>query len=482
MAKKKVVMKKVVNSMEPEIESAGGGIGIGPLLALPALGLLAACGGGSGSEPITITPPVASSTVTVPPVIQPPVVSNVYFSDPKKIEGIKIDIPTTQTANGWVFAYSVGGFYYANGTLSVVPTFYPGHGLNADPTQVGKHFDVYNKEWAYSLQGTTATPLPSTAQVSFLSNAIEVADFNGDGINDVFIGDGGYDAYPFPGGQNTLLFGNPNGTFTKGVLPTKLDFTHSSAVADVNGDGFVDIYVGNAKLTGETPYFLINDGKGNFTENTNLLHGLPGYFDRAPYVTYTASMLGDINSDGKMDLVLGGLNTGSEFLTWDGSKFVVTQHLYMKDDATRSITSVTYADLDKDGKNEIIMHSTNQTTGAFYNEDRIDIWKLDANGNYSHAQQMYTSKTTWNQNLYVTDVNDDGYLDFVALGHDSKLFLNDRGTFIESNYDLPGDKNTAAVEMWDINNDGRLDILYTQFEPSTSSANIHSLGVYVVFG
>ena len=95
---------------------------------------------------------------------------------------------------------------------------------------------------------------------------------------------------------------------------------------------------------------------------------------------------------------------------------------------------------------------------------------------------MYTSKTTWNQNLYVTDVNDDGYLDFVALGHDSKLFLNDRGTFIESNYDLPGDKNTAAVEMWDINNDGRLDILYTQFEPSTSSANIHSLGVYVVFG
>lgn len=474
--------KKVVNSMEPEIESSEGGVGIGALLTLPALGLLAACGGGSASEPITITIPNASSTVTVPPVIQPPIVSNAYFSEPKKIEGIRIDIPITQTSTGWVFAYTVGGFYYVNGTLSVMPTFYPWNGLNADPTQVGKHFNVYLKELTYSLQGTQATYKPGVADVSSLSKAIEVADFNRDGISDVFIGDAGYDAYPFPGGQNTLLFGNPNGTFTKGTLPTKLDFTHSSDVADINGDGFIDIYVGNAKLTGETPYFLINDGKGNFTEKTNLLQGLPGYFDRAPYVTYAASMLGDINSDGKMDLVLGGLNTGSEFLTWDGSKFVVTQHLYMKDDATRSITSVTYADLDKDGKNEIIMNSTNQTNGSFYNEDRIDIWKLDANGNYFQSQQMYTSKTKWNQNLYVTDVNDDGYLDFVALGHDSKLFINDRGTFVESNYDLPGDPNTAAVEMWDINNDGRLDVLYTQLEPSTSNLNIHSLGVYVVFG
>ena len=478
MPKKKVVMKKVVNPVEPEIEAdvGGGGIGIGALLALPALGLLAACGGGSGSEPITITPPVASSTVTVPPVTSPPVITS-YFSEPQKIEGIKIDIPITQSGNSWVFAYSVGGFYYANGILSVLPTFYDSNAINADPTQVGKHFDVYNKEWAYSLNGVVATPATSMASVSFLPNAVAVADFNGDGIKDVFIGDSGYDAPPFPGGQNTILFGNAFGSFTKGVLPTKLDFTHSVSVADINGDGTMDIYVGNSGFA--NPYFLINDGRGNFTEKSDLLSGLPGSLSD---YKYTASFLGDVNGDGRMGLLLGGFNTGSELLTWDGNKFVVSQHLYMDKDSSRVVTEITYADLDKDGKNEIIMHSTNQTSGAFYNEDRFDIWKVDASGNYFADQQFYASKSVWNEHSYLTDVNDDGYLDLVALGNESKIFLNDHGKLIESTYKLPGDKYTHAIEMWDINNDGKLDIVYTQFDPTSSTASIHSVGVYAVFG
>ena len=38
-----------------------------------------------------------------------------------------------------------------------------------------------------------------------------IADFNGDRVDDIFVADHGYDAYPFPGYQNTLVLSAPGG-------------------------------------------------------------------------------------------------------------------------------------------------------------------------------------------------------------------------------------------------------------------------------
>src|SRR5690606_32527382 len=66
-----------------------------------------------------------------------------------------------------------------------------------------------------------------------------VADFNGDGIEDIFVVAHGYDTNPFPGEQNRLLLGVGNGKLMDATnrLPALDDFSHGVAAADIDGDG-----------------------------------------------------------------------------------------------------------------------------------------------------------------------------------------------------------------------------------------------------
>jgi hypothetical protein len=150
----------------------------------------------------------------------------------------------------------------------------------------------------------------------------------------------------------------------KGNLPTLLDFTHSSAIGDIDNDGDIDIFVGN--IAAVEPYFLINDGKAGFTKRSDLLAGLP---EGRPQ--YTGSALVDLNGDDKLEFILGGFNSGAEILAWTGSRFEVQSHLYQSDDASRVTTDVLAADIDGDRIPEIVMISTNQSKTAFYDDDDL---------------------------------------------------------------------------------------------------------------
>ena len=97
-------------------------------------------------------------------------------------------------------------------------------------------------------------------------------DFNGDGHPDVFVAAHGYDAPPYPGETNVVLISNPDGTYAdrSSALPQTPDFSHSACTGDINGDGHLDIYVGNIGSVG--PYFLMGKGDGTFTKKAS---GLP---------------------------------------------------------------------------------------------------------------------------------------------------------------------------------------------------------------
>ena len=129
-------------------------------------------------------------------------------------------------------------------------------------------------------------------------------DFNGDGKPDVFILDHGYDGPPFPGAYPMLLLSSPKGLQYVGGLENYVGFHHGGASADIDADGDIDIFV-----TGPQ-FFLINDGQGNFTHNT----------DRLPRELvegglYTAELI-DIDADGYVDLfaaatIYWGSHTGT---------------------------------------------------------------------------------------------------------------------------------------------------------------------------
>lgn len=131
-----------------------------------------------------------------------------------------------------------------------------------------------------------------------------IADFNGDGRPDAFVADHGMDGSPWPGYQNTLILSASGGKLVDATanLPQVYDFTHSAAAADVNGDGAVDLYVGNVYGANMVPpRILLNDGTGHFTVATGLLPAAQADLNQTQY---TGSAFADVNGDAHPDLIL----------------------------------------------------------------------------------------------------------------------------------------------------------------------------------
>lgn len=125
-------------------------------------------------------------------------------------------------------------------------------------------------------------------------NAVDVADVNGDGALDILIGNLG---------QNELLINNGNARFTNQTferLPQRNDGTRDVVFADIDRDGDSDIIVGNE----DANRILINDGNGFFTDETS--RRLP--LQDIPEITHDVN-LADIDNNGNLDLYFGNVAT-----------------------------------------------------------------------------------------------------------------------------------------------------------------------------
>jgi hypothetical protein len=135
-------------------------------------------------------------------------------------------------------------------------------------------------------------------------------DANGDGFPDLYVCSGGYANFMPDDAllQDRLYVNDGKGNFTKN--PAALPAMHTSKscvrVSDVNGDGKPDLFVGGRVIPGrypETPpsFLLINDGKGNFKDQTA---NLAPEIQRIGLVTDAAWT--DLNGDKKPELVVVG--------------------------------------------------------------------------------------------------------------------------------------------------------------------------------
>ncbi len=135
-------------------------------------------------------------------------------------------------------------------------------------------------------------------------------DANSDGFNDLYVVSGGYHNYA-PDDvllQDRLYINDGKGNLTKAsnALPQMHVSKSCVRVADINGDSYPDLFVGGRVIPGrypETPqsYLLINDGKGNFTDQTTTI---------APALQksgmVTDAVWEDMNGDNKKDLIVVG--------------------------------------------------------------------------------------------------------------------------------------------------------------------------------
>lgn len=135
-------------------------------------------------------------------------------------------------------------------------------------------------------------------------------DANGDGFTDLYIASGGYHSFA-PNDtrlQDRLYLNDGKGNFTRAedALPLMHASKSCVRIADINGDGYPDAFVGGRVIPGrypETPesYILINDGKGHFTDQ---IKNVAPALQHAGMITDAAWT--DMNGDGKPDLIVSG--------------------------------------------------------------------------------------------------------------------------------------------------------------------------------
>ena len=169
-------------------------------------------------------------------------------------------------------------------------------------------------------------------------------DYNNDGFLDIYVND--WDAC----GTNSLYLNNGNGTFQNVTIESNMQDTgvnasYTAVPFDINGDGWMDLYVSND--FNQPNSLFINQNGTSFTEDAQS-HGLDNMIDDMG-ITF-----GDFNLDGAFDIFITGIDVNS-LLVNDGSNNFTDQTGAYNISETGWAWGTRFADFDLDGDEDLII-------------------------------------------------------------------------------------------------------------------------------
>jgi hypothetical protein len=317
-------------------------------------------------------------------------------------------------------------------------------------------------------------------------------DANGDGFQDLYVAKGGYSLIE-PGTsdlQDKLYFNDGKGNFTLSTtsLPV-LNADSKSCIrpCDYNNDGKIDLFVGASIIPGQYPvtpksYLLTNTGDGHFVI-TDAPFAQCGMVKDAQWV--------DLNNDGRKDLIICGefmpilvyINTTNGFVDETAKYFDHQENGFWN--------SLTIADVDGDGKPDIIagnlgnntqIHTTDAQPAEMYYADFDGNGSIDPFFNFyiQGVSYPFVSRDELNEQIYPMRKKFSSYkaycdatmkdifsLDDLAKATkltandvQTSCFLNRNGKFVKTPLPLEAQFSMVTKIMAaDFNHDGKTDLL-----------------------
>ncbi len=277
------------------------------------------------------------------------------------------------------------------------------------------------------------------------TTSVTLGDMDGDGDLDLVAGNNNQ--------TNRLYLNNGTASPFSGVSGSDISadthHTFSVALGDVDGDGDLDLLVGN---TNQANRLYLNNG------TASPFSGVSGSDISADTHATTSVTLGDLDRDGDLDLMAGNWGQAIRLYLNNGTATPFSGVIGSEVSTdTYEIGSVVLGDVDSDGDLDLVagkeggnrLYLNNGTASPFSGVSGSDI-----------SADAYSTKS-----VALADVNGDGDLDLVTgnFGQTNRLYLNNGVTrplrgIIGSNISADAHA-TYAVALGDVDRDGDLDLV-----------------------
>ncbi len=283
-------------------------------------------------------------------------------------------------------------------------------------------------------------------KLSQLGPGLAVADVDGNGWEDLYLGGAA-------GFSGQLLLRHPNGKTDIVSAPFIQDKDHEDMAPlffDANGDGHVDLYVASGGVECEPGAYILRDrlylgdGSGGFTQ---AIDALPDLRDSA-----AAAAAADFDRDGDVDVFVGGrsipgsypLSPTNRLLINRGGSFESQPETAVA--STGLVTSALWSDVDGDSWLDLLLAHEWGPIKVFLNRE----------GRLEESRDTGIDHLTgWWNSITPGDVDRDGDMDYAVMN----AGLN---TKYHASADQP-----ALLYYGDFEGDGRMHLVEAEFENET---------------